>query len=80
MDPGAVTLEELREHQTMQSTWVLLHGKVYDVTEFIVEHPGGEEVILLEGGKDATEAFEDVGHGDSARDMLPGMLVGEFGS
>lgn len=29
-------------------------------------------------GKDATEAFEDVGHSDEARAMLPGMLVGEF--
>ena len=29
-------------------------------------------------GKDATEAFEDVGHSDEARALLPGMLVGEF--
>ena len=27
---------------------------------------------------DATEAFEDVGHSDEARELLPGMLVGEF--
>jgi cytochrome b involved in lipid metabolism len=42
------------------------------------EHPGGDEVILAEGGQDATEAFEDVGHSDEARALLPGMLVGEF--
>ncbi len=29
-------------------------------------------------GKDATEAFEDVGHSDEARALLPDMLVGEF--
>lgn len=29
-------------------------------------------------GKDATEAFEDVGHSDEARALLPGMLIGEF--
>lgn len=29
-------------------------------------------------GRDGTEAFEDVGHSDEARDMLPKMLVGEF--
>lgn len=29
-------------------------------------------------GRDASEAFEDVGHSDEARDMLPKMLVGEF--
>lgn len=29
-------------------------------------------------GKDATEAFEDVGHSDEARALLPDMLVGNF--
>lgn len=32
----------------------------------------------LSTGQDATEAFEDVGHSDEARALLPGMLVGEF--
>lgn len=29
-------------------------------------------------GQDATEAFEDVGHSDEARALLPEMLVGDF--
>ncbi|KAI0254729.1 cytochrome b5-like heme/steroid binding domain-containing protein [Lactifluus subvellereus] len=73
-----VTLDELRQHTTKESLWALLNGRVYDVTKFIDEHPGGDEVILSEAGKDATEAFEDVGHSDEARALLPGMLVGEF--
>jgi len=73
-----ISLDELREHTTKEDIWVLLHSKVYDVTKFIDEHPGGDEVILSEAGKDATEAFEDVGHSDEARALLPGMLVGEF--
>jgi len=73
-----VTLDELRQHTAKESLWALLNGKVYDVTKFIDEHPGGDEVILSEAGKDATEAFEDVGHSDEARALLPGMLVGEF--
>jgi hypothetical protein len=35
-------------------------------------------LTLLAKGKDATEAFEDVGHSDEARALLPGMQVGEF--
>jgi cytochrome b involved in lipid metabolism len=35
-------------------------------------------VIHCRLGKDATEAFEDVGHSDEARALLPGFLVGEF--
>jgi cytochrome b involved in lipid metabolism len=29
-------------------------------------------------GKDATEAFEDVGHSDEARDILKGLYIGDF--
>lgn len=29
------------------------------------------------GGQDATEAFEDVGHSDEAREILDGLLVGD---
>lgn len=29
-------------------------------------------------GKDATEAFEDVGHSDEAREILSGLLIGDF--
>lgn len=39
---------------------------------------GGEEVLLDVGGQDATEAFEDVGHSDEARELLNGMLVGNL--
>ncbi len=39
---------------------------------------GGEEVLLDVGGQDATEAFEDVGHSDEAREILKGMLVGKL--
>lgn len=51
---------------------------MYNVAKFLDEHPGGDEVILAEAGQDATEAFEDVGHSDEARALLPDMLVGEL--
>ena len=39
---------------------------------------GGEEVLLDVGGQDATEAFEDVGHSDEAREILDGLKVGSL--
>jgi cytochrome b involved in lipid metabolism len=42
----------------------------------LTEYRGGEEVLLDVGGQDATEAFEDVGHSDEAREILDGLLVG----
>ena len=32
--------------------------------------------MLDVGGQDATEAFEDVGHSDEARDILKGLQIG----
>jgi cytochrome b5 len=65
---------------------------VYDATKFLDEHPGGEEVLLdMAGthypekagaqsflGKDATDAFEDVGHSDEAREILAGLFKGNL--
>lgn len=34
--------------------------------------------MLEEAGKDATEAFEDVGHSDEARAQLAPLLLGDF--
>lgn len=43
-----------------------------------VKHPGGDEILIEEGAKDATDAFEDVGHSPDARDMLKQYLIGEI--
>lgn len=39
---------------------------------------GGEEVLLDVAGQDSTEAFEDVGHSDEAREILRGLLIGKL--
>ena len=41
-----------------------------------IKHPGGEEVLLEQAGKDATETFEDVGHSTEAREIMKDLLVG----
>jgi cytochrome b involved in lipid metabolism len=45
-------------------------------TFLLLPNSGGEEVLLDVGGQDATEAFEDVGHSDEAREILNGLLIG----
>nr|Q9HFV1.1 RecName: Full=Cytochrome b5 [Rhizopus stolonifer]AAG23835.1 cytochrome b5 [Rhizopus stolonifer] len=72
------SLDEVSKHKTKSDLWVVIHNKVYDITRFVVEHPGGEEVLVDEGGKDATEAFEDIGHSDEAREMLEEYLIGSL--
>lgn len=52
--------------------------QVYDVTPFMDEHPGGDEVLLAVTGKDATSDFEDIGHSESAREMMEKYHIGEI--
>ncbi|KAJ5928963.1 cytochrome b5 [Penicillium verhagenii] len=70
------TLKEVEAHNTKKDLYMVIHDKVYDCTSFVDEHPGGEEVLLDVGGQDGSEAFEDVGHSDEAREILDGLLVG----
>ncbi|KAM4767134.1 cytochrome b5 type B [Cyanocitta cristata] len=71
------TLEEVAKRNSSRETWLVIHGRVYDVTRFLEEHPGGEEVLLEQAGRDATESFEDVGHSTDAREMLKQYYIGE---
>ncbi|KAJ5595183.1 uncharacterized protein N7459_001391 [Penicillium hispanicum] len=70
------TLQEVTAHNTKKDLYMVVHNKVYDCSSFVDEHPGGEEVLLDVAGQDGTEAFEDVGHSDEAREILDGLLVG----
>lgn len=45
---------------------------------FCLQHPGGEEVLLEQAGKDATEEFEDVGHSSDAREVMQKYKIGEL--
>ncbi|XP_071958710.1 cytochrome b5-like [Antedon mediterranea] len=72
------TLEEVKEHNNGNSLWLVIHDKVYDVTKFIDEHPGGEEVLLEQAGKDGSESFEDVGHSSDARELMEDYFIGEL--
>ncbi|XP_062297316.1 cytochrome b5 [Scomber scombrus] len=71
-------LSEVEEQNTFKSTWIIIHNKVYDVTKFLEEHPGGEEVLREQAGGNATESFEDVGHSTDAREMASDMIIGEL--
>lgn len=53
-----VSLQELAKHATATDCWVAVSGRVFDVTSFLGEHPGGKKILLREGGKDATEKFK----------------------
>ncbi|CAH8259670.1 unnamed protein product [Arabidopsis lyrata] len=75
-----LNLSELSQHSSRHDCWLLIEGKVYDVTEFLKDHPGGDDVLLSATGKDATHEFEEVGHSSSAKVMLSEFYVGDIDS
>lgn len=58
--PAKLTGQDVAKHNSKDSCWVIVHGKAYDVTEFLPEHPGGSKIILKYAGKDATEEFDPI--------------------
>nr|ANQ46487.1 cytochrome b5 [Santalum album] len=77
-DPKTLSFEEVAKHNTSNDCWLIISGKVYNLTSYIDDHPGGDEVLLSATGKDATNDFEDVGHSDNAREMMKEFYIGEI--
>jgi fatty acid desaturase/predicted heme/steroid binding protein len=53
-----ITIEELEKHNKTSDAWIAISGKVYEITEWMNNHPGGSEPLLLFAGRDSTEIFE----------------------
>ena len=54
---NAYTLCQVRRHNTRESAWLVAGDRIYDATNYISYHPGGERSILRYAGgvKDCTE-------------------------
>ncbi|CAG9128526.1 hypothetical protein JYU34_009984 [Plutella xylostella] len=59
-------------------TWIIYRDGVYDVSKYLQEHPGGEELVAAEAGTDASEAFSSVGHSADAYTVLARLKIGEL--
>jgi L-lactate dehydrogenase (cytochrome) len=36
-----ISLEEVAKHNKQEDCWVVIHGRVFDLSKFLQEHPGG---------------------------------------
>eukprot|EP01018_Ginkgo_biloba_P024475 Gb_08648 [translate_table: standard] len=68
--------EEVKNHNNEGDCWLVIHGKVYDVSKFMDEHPPGGYILVEVGGTDATKDFEDVGHSEETRQMMEKFVIG----
>ncbi|AQK52190.1 hypothetical protein ZEAMMB73_Zm00001d050248 [Zea mays] len=56
MTSRSFTKEEISKHNTRKDCWIVIKDKVYDVTPYVEEHPGGDAILNNAGG-DSTEGF-----------------------
>lgn len=77
------TAEDVATHKSATSCWITRHGKVYDVTPFVHDHPGGDDLLLKYAGQDVEEVMKDRiehEHSESAYDMLEEYTIGRIGN
>ena len=78
---STVLLTDFGSHNSATDCWIQINGNVYDVTNYLNEHPGGADLIIpFCGGSDATEAFTTKGgrgtHSSQAENLHTQTLVG----
>lgn len=73
-----IHLHEVSWHDTLDNCWLVIHDYVYDCTDFLKNHPGGQDVLLEYAGRDATLAFIGTGHSTVARTILDQYKIGEL--
>lgn len=72
------TLAQVATHNKAADCWIILDAKVYNVTEFISEHPGGARALSTRCGTDASAVFARVGHSDAALAIREKYFVGDL--
>ena len=71
------TLADVAQHSSQKDIWIVVKGKVYDVTPYVEEHPGGLAILRNAGG-DATEGFHGPQHPPRVFDIIDDFLIGKL--
>jgi len=72
---GEYTRDEVAKHDSRQDAWIIVEGKVYDITDYVDDHVGGLAILRNAGG-DATEGFKGPQHPSSVWETLDSFLIG----
>lgn len=73
------TEEQVAQHNTRSDCWTIIDNKVYNLSSWVDNHPGGDEIIVSLAGKDSTGFFNDQ-HGDNdfPKEVLMHFYIGDL--
>lgn len=82
-------IKEVAKHNKQTDCWMVISGKIYDITSYFGSHPGGNANMLATCGKDATDAYmtqdpnatssgSRSAHSSRAKGMLSSYFVGDL--
>ncbi|KAF9426462.1 hypothetical protein BGZ94_006489 [Podila epigama] len=78
MATGYFSTTDVASHNSENDCWVIVHGKVYNVSNFLNDHPGGKKIILKNAGTDATKQF-DAFHNAGVLEKYGALCIGVIG-
>ncbi|KAI9734811.1 MAG: hypothetical protein M1834_001889 [Cirrosporium novae-zelandiae] len=76
-DTKLLSIREIEKHNGAEDCWIVVDGKVWDLTKFAPQHPGGEAIILKHAGRDASDSYNSI-HAPSVLpdNLTPDKLIG----
>ena len=72
-----ITLSELRKHSKEENMWITLHGDVYHFNLF-TSHPGGQDILIINAGTDATSVFDDAEHSSTDKKQFKQYFISKL--
>lgn len=70
---------DVAKHNSAADCWIIVDGKVFDVTKFLADHPGGKKVLVGVAGTDATKKFNLFHKPATLTKYAPTLQVGVVG-
>ncbi len=76
------TIEEVQQHTSLDDLWTIYRNNVYNITDFVNNHPGGS-IISEAGGRRLEEVWEEYGYewhngNDSVLSILESYKIGRL--
>lgn len=74
-----IPVQDVRKHNSSSTCYVTIGSKIYDVTSFLENHPGGADLILDYAGQEIGAVMGDQIshlHSEAAYEILDELLIG----